>query len=139
LQRRAPASYTSHRYNSSSPLTTGGQAADPNEPPREEQPAYQMTFTCRPCSHRSSHRVSKQGYYHGTVLISCPSCKNKHLISDHLQIFSDSRITLEDIMREKGQLVKRGALGGDGDVEFWDDGTTTRTEPTQPTRQIGDS
>lgn len=28
-------------------------------------------------------------------------------------------------MREKGQLVKRGSLGSDGDVEFWDDGSTT--------------
>ena len=24
-------------------------------------------------------------------------------------------------MREKGQLVKRGALDGKGDIEFWDD------------------
>lgn len=28
-------------------------------------------------------------------------------------------------MREKGQLVRRGSLSEDGDVEFWDDGTTT--------------
>jgi protein import protein ZIM17 len=28
-------------------------------------------------------------------------------------------------MREKGQLVKRGSLSEEGDVEFWDDGTTT--------------
>ena len=26
-------------------------------------------------------------------------------------------------MRQKGQLVKRGTLGGNGDVEFWDDGS----------------
>lgn len=24
-------------------------------------------------------------------------------------------------MREKGQLVKRGSLGEDGDIEFWPD------------------
>jgi protein import protein ZIM17 len=41
------------------------------------------------------------------------------------QIFSDKRVTLEDIMREKGDLVKRGELGGEGDIEFWEDGTTT--------------
>ncbi|KAI1763192.1 hypothetical protein GGR53DRAFT_498468 [Hypoxylon sp. FL1150] len=29
-------------------------------------------------------------------------------------------------MREKGQLVKRGTLGEDGDVEFWEDGTVTQ-------------
>lgn len=28
-------------------------------------------------------------------------------------------------MRERGQLVKRGTLGEDGDVEFWEDGSTT--------------
>jgi protein import protein ZIM17 len=28
-------------------------------------------------------------------------------------------------MREKGQFVKRGSLSAEGDVEFWDDGTTT--------------
>ncbi|KAF2273996.1 zf-DNL-domain-containing protein [Westerdykella ornata] len=77
------------------------------------------------CATRSSHRVSKQGYHHGTVLITCPGCKNRHLISDHLKIFSDKRITIEDILKEKGQLVKRGSLSAEGDVEFWDDGSTT--------------
>ena len=28
-------------------------------------------------------------------------------------------------MRQKGQLVKKGTLGADGDVEFWEDGTQT--------------
>ena len=28
-------------------------------------------------------------------------------------------------MREKGQLVKRGSLSIEGDVEFWDDGSKT--------------
>jgi len=27
-------------------------------------------------------------------------------------------------MRQKGQLVKKGSLG-EGDVEFWDDGSTS--------------
>ncbi|PVH99032.1 zf-DNL-domain-containing protein [Periconia macrospinosa] len=92
---------------------------------RDQVPAYELTFTCKVCTTRSSHRVSKQGYHHGTVLISCPGCKNRHLISDHMKIFSDKNITIEDIMREKGDLVKRGTLAAEGDVEFWDDGTTT--------------
>jgi mitochondrial protein import protein ZIM17 len=33
-------------------------------------------------------------------------------------------MTIEDLMREKGQLVK-GTLSEDGDLEFWEDGTTT--------------
>lgn len=107
-----------------------------------------MTFTCRKCLERSSHKISKQGYHHGTILITCPGCKNRHLISDHLkvglglntasrrvtntgQIFSDKSITVEDILKEKGQLLKKGQLGSEGDVEFWDDGTQTERKDTK--------
>jgi protein import protein ZIM17 len=94
-----------------------------------QQPTYELTFTCIPCDTRSAHNVSKQGYHHGSVLITCPSCRNRHVISDHLNIFGDKSLTVEDLMREKGRLVKRGTLGEDGDVEFWEDGsTTTRAE-----------
>jgi mitochondrial protein import protein ZIM17 len=74
-----------------------------------------------PCGERSSHKISKQGYHHGSVLITCPSCRNRHVISDHLQIFGDRKVTVEDLMREKGRLVKKGTLGEDGDIEFWAD------------------
>lgn len=47
-------------------------------------PSYQLTFTCKPCSTRSSHKISKQGYHKGSVLITCPECRNRHVISDHL-------------------------------------------------------
>ncbi|KAH7410265.1 DNL zinc finger-domain-containing protein [Phaeosphaeria sp. MPI-PUGE-AT-0046c] len=92
---------------------------------REQIPSYEMTFTCNVCKTRSSHRLSKQGYHKGTVLVGCPECKNRHLISDHLKIFSDTSVTIEDLMREKGNLVKKGSLSADGDVEFWDDGSST--------------
>jgi protein import protein ZIM17 len=82
---------------------------------------YQLSFTCKPCGHRSHHNVSKQAYHHGSTLITCPGCRNRHVISDHLDIFGDRKLTIEDIMREKGQLVKRGSLGEDGDIEFWPD------------------
>lgn len=82
---------------------------------------YQLSFTCVPCGHRSHHNVSKQGYHTGSTLITCPECRNRHVISDHLGIFGDKKVTIEDIMREKGQLVKRGSLGEDGDIEFWPD------------------
>ena len=38
-----------------------------------------------------------------------------------MQIFSDSSITIEDIMREKGEFIRKGSLSADGDVEFYDD------------------
>ncbi|KAI4594571.1 hypothetical protein KJ359_007659 [Pestalotiopsis sp. 9143b] len=92
---------------------------------KQLEPHYELTFTCVPCGSRSSHTVSKQGYHKGSVLITCPSCRNRHIISDHLNIFGDRQLTIEDIMRERGQLVKRGTLGVDGDIEFWEDGTQT--------------
>lgn len=67
------------------------------------------------------------------MLITCPECRNRHIISDHLGIFGDltkgasgsKGRTIEDIMREQGKLVKKGTLGENGDIELWDDGTTT--------------
>jgi protein import protein ZIM17 len=102
-----------------------------------------MTFTCKPCSHRSTHRISKQGYHHGTVLITCPDCKNRHVITDHLRVFNDTAKSFEEILMEKAapgtelsSLLKKGTLGFKGmtvngqkvpmadeeAVEFWEEG-----------------
>ena len=108
----------------SKPLTN--RVSSPSTEPRPAQPEYQITFTCTPCGTRSSHHVSKQGYHYGSTLITCPECRNRHIISDHLNIFGDKSMTIEDLMRERGQLVKKGTLSEDGDVEFWEDGTTTK-------------
>ena len=89
--------------------------------PTQKPSAYELTFTCKPCLHRSTHKISTQGYHHGTVLITCPDCKARHVISDHLKIFADKSFTIEDLMRQKGHIVRRGSL--EGDVEIWDDGT----------------
>ena len=56
------------------------------ESPPEIEPAYELTFTCKPCKHRSTHRVTKQGYHKGSVLITCPECSNRHIMSDHLKV-----------------------------------------------------
>ncbi|OAA71453.1 DNL zinc finger domain containing protein [Cordyceps fumosorosea ARSEF 2679] len=111
------------------PSTSSTPAWQPEDAPATEgarpepkNPAYyQLSFTCVPCGHRSHHNVSKQGYHAGSVLITCPDCRNRHVISDHLNIFGDRKVTVEDLMREKGRLVKRGSLGEDGDIEFWPD------------------
>lgn len=51
---------------------------------------------------------------------------SKHIGSDKLrQIFSDQSMNIEDLMRDRGELVKRGTLSADGDVEFWEDGSTS--------------
>ena len=54
--------------------------------PTVDVPSYTIPFTCKPCFHRTTHRISKQGYHKGTVLITCPNCKARHLISDHLRV-----------------------------------------------------
>ncbi|KAF8536205.1 DNL zinc finger-domain-containing protein, partial [Trichophaea hybrida] len=82
------------------------------------QPSYHLTFTCRPCQARSTHTVSKQAYHGGTILIQCPGCKNRHVITDHLKIFGDTRRTLEDILKESGEVLKRARLLENGDMEL---------------------
>jgi len=108
--------------------TTSSEKTPESRLERDQVPAYDMTFTCKKCSTRSSHRVSKQGYFYGTVLITCPGCKNKHLIADHLKIFSDTSVTVEDLMRANGERVKRGSLTGEGDVEMWPDEKPTNSD-----------
>ncbi|KAJ5286655.1 hypothetical protein N7478_002341 [Penicillium angulare] len=124
------------RQHSTSPLTsdpkqpeTEEEREQQNEERRKNEEAYKISFTCKPCGERSTHRMSKQGYHRGTVLIQCPSCQNRHVISDHLGIFFDKGTTLEDLLKEKGQAVTHGVT--DGDMEFWDDGTV-KTFPHKP-------
>lgn len=81
--------------------------------------SYYLQFTCRPCGERSSHNISKQGYHHGSVLVTCPECKNRHVISDHLNIFGDRKVTIEQLVQEQGGIVRKGTLDDDGDIEFW--------------------
>lgn len=94
-------------------------AGEEAEAPKAPRPEYHLSFTCRPCGERSNHVISKQGYHHGSVLVTCPGCKNRHVISDHLNIFGDRKITVEDLIREQGGIVRKGKLGEDGDIEFW--------------------
>ena len=63
-----------------------------------------LVFTCNKCQHRSSHQITKHGYYKGSVICECPKCTNRHLISDHMKIFQDNvkNLTLADILKKKG-------------------------------------
>lgn len=81
--------------------------------------------------------MSKHGYHKGTVLIRCPSCHNRHVISDHLNIFFDKKTTLEDILNQEGKKVTRGYL--EGDMEFWDDGVAFKREGQDESKSSSDS
>ncbi|KAL4895405.1 DNL zinc finger-domain-containing protein [Aspergillus ambiguus] len=143
---RVPVAVFAVRNNSGAAKPLTDQQSDPetdarneeqNRQRREQEPAYQITFTCKPCGHRSSHRMSKHGYHRGTVLIRCPSCENRHIISDHLKIFYNEKRTLEDILAEQGNKLTRGYTNGD--MEFWDDGTVTPKSGGEPTSQDGNA
>jgi hypothetical protein len=108
LRRPQPSSSTRRAFSSSSsspsspfpppPASNPDTAPEPNEsdapadatdpPPRlhvpPEESIYKLAFTCRPCGSRSFHRISGQGYHKGTVLVTCPQCRSRHIISDHL-------------------------------------------------------
>ncbi len=72
-----------------------------------EVPRMFLGFTCKMCSSRSHHTISKLAYTKGTVLVQCPCCKNRHLISDHLNWFDTGRKTIEEILESRGETVRR--------------------------------
>lgn len=37
-------------------------------------------------------------------------------------------MTIEALMKAQGQLVKKGTLSEDGDLEFWEDGSVSPSE-----------
>lgn len=94
--------------------------SSPAEIGKIDKPTYQLTFTCKACDTRSSHLVSKQAYHNGTVLIQCPSCKNRHLIADHLNVFGEGKQNLEDILKQKGEKITKSSidLSKIGDLEW---------------------
>ncbi|KAI5475394.1 zinc finger, Zim17-type [Pseudohyphozyma bogoriensis] len=97
--------------------------------------AVQEGEEARNCGHRSTHEFSRRSYEKGIVLVECPGCGNRHLIADNLSWFSqtpspahpngqefgkESRRTVEDLMREKGEQVKwldGGLQGGTWELE----------------------
>lgn len=66
-------------------------------------------FTCKVCNTRDYKSMSKKSYNQGVVIIKCDSCKNLHLIADHLGWFDSMKNigTIEDILKEKGESVQK--------------------------------
>ncbi|WLF81216.1 hypothetical protein PVL30_005013 [Lodderomyces elongisporus] len=92
------------RYQSGSPSESAAFK------PKGEQGELLIEFTCNVCDHRSQHNMSKQAYEHGTVLIQCPECKNRHLIADHLGFIRDEGFNLEDYLGSEGEEVNQNVL-----------------------------
>ncbi|KAK1927261.1 DNL zinc finger-domain-containing protein [Papiliotrema laurentii] len=121
------------RWNSSthSPADPNAPAIEAPVPGAKSQPIGQleprlsMTFTCTAgeCGHRSTHEFSKRAYTRGIVLVQCPSCKNRHLIADHIGWFKESTEegtlrTVEDLLRARGEAIQKGRVNFDGDIEY---------------------
>ncbi|KAI8086117.1 DNL zinc finger-domain-containing protein [Halteromyces radiatus] len=79
-------------------------------------PKHQLLigFTCKVCEVRSHHVMSKQAYTKGVVLIQCPECKNRHLIADNLGWFKDTKTNVEDLVKEKGEAIRKIVVDNQG-------------------------
>ncbi|KAI0255724.1 DNL zinc finger-domain-containing protein [Lactifluus subvellereus] len=89
-----------------------------------DEPRLSLTFTCTAgkCSTRSTHQFTRRAYERGIVLIECPGCKTRHLIADNLGWFKESTDAgklrnVEDLLRARGETVRRGRLNPDGSIE----------------------
>ncbi|KAG0029970.1 Threonine synthase-like 1 [Podila clonocystis] len=99
------------------------QHQNPIPPNTEPKARMLIGFTCTVCQHRSHKTMSKHAYNHGVVIMQCDHCKNRHLIADHLGWFKNGGVTVEDLVKEKGetvqkltreyQLIKDGGVGAE--------------------------
>ncbi|KAF6743004.1 DNL zinc finger-domain-containing protein [Ephemerocybe angulata] len=78
--------------------------------------AIAFTCTVTDCGHRQGHIFSKRSYEKGIVIVTCSSCKNRHLIADHLGWFQNltgdgANVTIEQLAKAHGVPLTKGRVG----------------------------
>jgi len=91
------------------------------------EPRLSLTFTCTydECNRRSTHTFTRRAYERGIVIVQCPGCEKRHLIADHIGWFKEitedgKQRTIEDLLRDRGEKVRRGKLDADGLIQYYD-------------------
>jgi len=76
---------------------------------------FLMMYTCKLCSGRNAHMVSKIAYTKGMVIATCRHCKSKHLIADNegKLDMKEYGSKIEDYLRAKGEKVQKLSITSD--------------------------
>jgi len=66
-----------------------------------------VIFECTVCQSKCAKSFSHLSYTKGVVIITCPTCDNRHLIADNLGWFKDKKVNVETMAEEKGEKIRR--------------------------------
>ncbi|ORZ23375.1 DNL zinc finger-domain-containing protein [Absidia repens] len=112
LQQKRKLHHSPSCWHETPPSQT--EAQEPEEQVLDPKHQLLIGFTCKVCEVRSHHVMSKHAYTKGVVLIQCPDCKNRHLIADNLGWFKDTKTNVEDLVKEKGEAIRKVVVDEQG-------------------------